>query len=188
MGEFKKKLKTITSREYTREEIINFLLYVTIILVPLIFTKTAYTFITGKLIALYLIGSVGLVFGIKELIAPFYLEKKITLIFLLSLLVASILSPYKVTAFLGSSVRGEGLIMYTIYIILFFLAIKYLKITNKGMNILFVIASIISIYGILQFYQIDPIQQAIFGQIYTEFGIISTIGNRNFLSNYISVY
>lgn len=188
MKEFKGKLKKINTRVYTREEIINVILYMVICLVPLIITSSKYVYIEGKLAALYILGALALVFGFKKMIMPFYTEKKIALVFLITILIVSILSPVRVAAFTGSEGRGEGFIIIAIYVILFLLATRYLKINNKGINIIFTAASILSIYGIFQFYGIDPIQQSLFGRIVTEYGSISTIGNRNFLSNYICIF
>lgn len=188
MGELRGKLKGIATREYTREEIINVILYMTISLVPLIITNTTWVYINGKLGALYILGAIGLILGARYMMKPFYLEKKIALIFLLTVLIVSILSPVSKMAFIGSDSRGEGFIIFAIYVILFLLATKYLKINNLGINIIFISASIISIYGIFQFYGIDPIQQFIFGSVQSGYGAISTIGNRNFLSNYICIF
>jgi putative inorganic carbon (HCO3(-)) transporter len=188
MGELRGKLKGIATREYTREEIINVILYMTISLVPLIITNTTWVYINGKLGALYIVGVIGVILGARYMMKPFYLEKKIALIFLLTILIVSILSPVSKIAFIGSDARGEGFIILAIYVILFLLATKYLKINNLGINIIFISASIISIYGIFQFYGIDPIQQFIFGSIQSGYGAISTIGNRNFLSNYICIF
>ena len=185
---FREKIKSINSREYTREEIINFLLYCVIIIVPLIFTKTKFVYISSKLVALYILGALLLFFGVKDIFLPMFKEKAIALVFLVSILIPSILSPYKQIAFLGSDVRGEGFVMYCIYILLFLVAIKYFKLTDKSINIVFFVASIISIYGVFQFYGIDPIQQTMLGLIFADGGSISTIGNRNFLSNYICIF
>ena len=49
--------------------------------------------------------------------------------------------------------------MFLVYTCLFFLASRYLKITEKSLHLILIVGSFSAIYGMLQFYGIDPIQK-----------------------------
>lgn len=114
-------------------------------------------------------------------------EHIIALIFLLTIAISTLFSPYKDIAIFGNYDRNEGLIMWGVYIALFIISSRYLIINKKMINIIFIVASIMGIYGVFQFYGFDPIQKWALGTIKVS-NSFGTIGNRNFYSTYICLF
>ncbi len=110
-----------------------------------------------------------------------------SLVFLLTMLIPSILSPQKYVAFIGNIQRNEGFIMYCIYILLFILSSKYIIINKKLLDLVLISSCIMSGYGVLQFYGFDPIQIWMFGYIPVS-DSVGMIGNRNFFSSYLCIF
>lgn len=192
MGELKEKLKSLNGRQITRVEIINMMLYATILIMPLIVEKLSnLRYSMGKLMFLYVIGIFLLINILREIIKNKKLNLKkehiVLLIFLLSILIVCILSPYKSRAFFGNFIRNEGFITILIYGLLFIASSKYLKITEKSLNIILGVGTIHGMYGILQFYHIDPIQKWVLGGIGVD-DSIGLVGNRMFFSAYIILF
>ena len=109
------------------------------------------------------------------------------LLFLATILVSCIFSPYKIIAFFGTKERSEGFVTIAIYILLFIASSEYLKVTEKSINLILTIVNIHATYGILQFYKFDPIQKWALNGISVA-NSIGTIGNRNFFSSYIVLF
>ena len=192
MGELKEKFKALNGRQITRAEIINMMLYATILIMPLIVVKVSVRrYSLGKLMFLYVVG----IFLLINIFKDFFKGKKIRIkkeyvvliIFLLSILIVSILSPYRMTAIFGNNIRNEGFLTICIYLILFFASCEYLKITEKSLDIILLIGSLHGVYGIFQFYNIDPIQKWILEEITTNHSY-GLLGNRNFFSAYIVLF
>lgn len=181
-------LKKKLSGEIDPKMLVNVLLYLVILVMPFIVVNVSNPrYVIGKVIFLYIIGIVAIILSIKLGLRDFKKEHSIALIFLLTIFVPSILSPTKYTAFMGNYERSEGFVMFCVYIILFILASKYLKLSKKRLNLIMIVACIMAIYGIFQFYGIDPVQQWMFGKIVVgeSFGFI---GHRNFFSTYICLF
>lgn len=192
MGELKEKFKRLNGRQITRVEIINIMLYATILIMPLIVVNVSVRrYSIGKLMFLYVVG----IFLLITIIKDFFKGKKIlakkeyivVIIFLLSILIVSIISPYRMTAIFGNNVRNEGFLTIFIYLILFFASCEYLKVTEKSLDIILTIGSLHGIYSIFQFYGIDPIQKWILEKI-TISHSYGLLGNRNFFSAYIILF
>ena len=182
------KEKNFLNKEIPTEKIINLLLYSVILIMPFIVVNVSNPrYVIGKLVFLYIVAVMLLYLTIKVKFREFNIYHKISLVFLLTAFIPSILSPQKYTAFIGSFDRGEGFFMYCIYILLFILSSKYLIINRKAIKIIFSVASIMAIYGVFQFYGFDPVQRWMFGEIglNNSFGLI---GNRNFFSTYICIF
>lgn len=182
------KEKNFLNKEIPTEKIINLLLYSVILIMPFIVVNVSNPrYVIGKLVFLYIVAVMLLYLTIKVKFREFNIYHKISLVFLLTAFIPSILSPQKYTAFIGSFDRGEGFFMYCIYILLFILSSKYLIINRKAIKIIFSVASIMAIYGVFQFYGFDPVQRWMFGEIGLNhsFGFI---GHRNFFSTYICIF
>ena len=184
----KEKVFKAVKKDYSAEEIINLILYMVIIVMPFILNKYQKPmYMTGKLYFLLSVGVLLIVFGWKTIFKDMKVEHKISIVFLLSFVVATICSPVKEVALFGNYDRGEGLIMYCIYIMLFILSSKYLVVNRKMVLVILSTASIMSIYAIFQFYGIDPVQSWLLGEVKNA-SSFSFIGNRNFFSSYICIF
>jgi len=111
--------------------------------------------------------------------------------FYLILMLSTLFSDYKHNAVFGRPFRLEGLIAYLTYILLFFMIYIYVDNEKKVRVMIYsliISATIISIYGIMQFYNIDPIYK----DPYLITGIyqnraFSTLGNPVFAGSYASM-
>lgn len=188
MESIDKKIRGAFTKEIDPKILVNIILYSVIIIMPFIVVNVSSPrYVVGKLVFLYIIGILSIISLIRLRVTEFNFEHKIALVFLLTMLIASILSPQKYVAFIGNIQRNEGFIMYCIYILLFILASKYFIINKKILNIILIFSCIMGGYGILQFYGIDPIQLWMFGFIPVS-DSIGMIGNRNFFSSYLCIF
>ena len=182
------KLNEILKIEVKVEVLINIILYSVILLMPFIVVNVSFPrYSVGKELFLYGIGILLFVIIICLKTRRFTKEELAAFIFLLTMLIPSILSPVRGVAIWGSVARGEGFVIFSIYIMLFFLAHRYLSINKNLLTIILISASIMALYSILQFYGFDPIQKWMFGYISNPTSI-GFIGNRNFLSSYICIF
>ncbi|KMQ49851.1 O-antigen polymerase [Chitinispirillum alkaliphilum] len=86
-------------------------------------------------------------------------------------------------AFSGSYARDEGFLTLIIYFLLF-LAARSIKLTDyKFFNYLMISAAVLALYGILQFFGIDPLPRPVEKQNY--FRAFSTFSNPNFFGSYL---
>ena len=185
MENFKEKLKKLNGEQVPRETIINIILYMTILIMPLIVVNVSSPrYVLGKLMFLYVAGFFLLLNLILDHKIKFKKEHIIVLLFLATILVSCIFSPYKIIAFFGTKERSEGFVTIAIYILLFIASSQYLKVTEKSINIMLLIGNIHAIYGIFQFYHFDPIQKWALGSIVMD-DSIGFLGNRIFFSIYI---
>lgn len=175
MENFKEKLN---GEQVPRETIINIILYMTILIMPLIVVNVSSPrYVLGKLMFLYVAGFFLLVNLILDHKIKFKKEHIIVLLFLATILVSCIFSPYKIIAFFGTKERSEGFVTIAIYILLFIASSEYLKVTEKSINLILTIVNIHATYGILQFYKFDPIQKWALGyiEVNDSIGIIKEI-------------
>lgn len=188
MENFKEKLKKLNGEQVPRETIINIILYMTILIMPLIVVNiSSPRYVLGKLMFLYVAGFFLLVNLILDHKIKFKKEHIIVLLFLATILVSCIFSPYKIIAFFGTKERSEGFVTIAIYILLFIASSQYLKVTEKSINLILTIVNIHAVYGILQFYKFDPIQKWSLGYIEVN-DSIGLLGNRMFFSIYILIF
>jgi O-antigen ligase len=82
----------------------------------------------------------------------------------------------------GAPNREEGFAAICCYILIYFICSKYYKFSCGHLKYLVISAFIISIYGIFQYYGIEPLQKVLG---HTE--AIATIGHRNFVGSYITL-
>ncbi|WP_238884227.1 O-antigen ligase [Clostridium sp. YIM B02551] len=115
-------------------------------------------------------------------------KKDVTLMFfLLFVLISTFFSMDIIISVLGNEVRYEGLIMIMFYGIIYYTAKRYLIIDKKAIGFITVVAIIIAIYSIFQYYGIDPIPKDTYHALINN-NSIGTQGNRNFLSTYITLF
>ncbi len=111
--------------------------------------------------------------------------------FYITLVFSTIFSNYWKIAVFGRPFRHEGLIAYSTYIVLFLMIYIFADNTKKIKILLYTLlssAAIISIYGLLQYYNIDPIYKDpfIITGVYAN-RAFSTLGNPVFASSYIAM-
>lgn len=179
----------LLTREFDNKKIINLLLCSIICIMPfIIIPNTKQPYMTGKVIYIYFAVITIILFSIIDRIKIIInLEEKIILIFLLSLIVATIFSIDVETAIIGKTGRYEGLLMLISYIILFYAASKYLNPLLKAINILSFFSCIMSIYTIIQFYGVDYITKYILPKL-DGYPISATIGNGNYIGTYCLLF
>lgn len=112
---------------------------------------------------------------------------KILLVFLIIALLSTIFSVNPFTSIFGSEYRYEGLIMLFFYGLTYYSAKNYMQINKKVVNCILATIVIISVYSILQFYNIDPIPKDEYHSNILR-NSIGTQGNRNFLSSFITLF
>ena len=188
MRGLKEKLKQANSVQLTKEQIINIILYMIIIIMPLIVTKKIEPkFLMGKLAFLYIACTLACIVFIWNRKYHFKKEHIFAGLFILSILISVIFSPFKKTALWGSFYRYEGFVSILIYVLLFIISSQYFKVNKKSINILLIVGSLMGIYGVLQVLGIDPIQSWMFNGNITKVAY-GTIGNRNFFSSYLILF
>lgn len=189
MRGLKEKLKKANNVQLTRAQIINIILYMTILIMPLLVVNVSIRrYSIAKIMFLYIVGIFLVINMILDKKIKFKKEYLIAIMFLVTIFIASIFSPYKEVAFWGSAARNEGFITIVIYIILFIAASEYLRINKKCINLILIVGTIHSFYGILQFFGIDPVQKWLLGEISIMGDSIGLIGNRNFMSTYVLLF
>ena len=188
MKGLKEKLKKANTVQLTKEQIINIILYMTIIVMPLIVTKKIEPkFLMTKLAFLYIACTLAFIVFIWNRKYDFKKEHIFAILFILSILISVIFSPFKKTALWGSFYRYEGFVSILIYVVFFIIASQYFKVNKKSINLLLIVGSIMGIYGVLQILGIDPIQDWMFDGNITKVAY-GTIGNRNFFSSYLILF
>lgn len=206
------KLKQLIKLELNNKQIINIIIYCTILLMPFLVSKNNKPhYLMAKVYYLYIAGFLLLILlildNLKSIKLKFKnskfnslhnikfnknflkekLELKALIFFLFSYTACTLFSKFFGVALLGNSHRYEGLLIYYIYALLFFAAFKYISLDSKLIEISCIFASLMGLLTILQLYGIDPIYKYFLntpGQL-AEFG---TIGNRNFLSTYLLLF
>lgn len=79
----------------------------------------------------------------------------------------------------------EGIISLLTYLLIFYIFSTNFSFSEKIFDVVFIIASVISIYGILQFFKIDPLLNIANNEFK---GLVtSTIGQRNFVGTYCTL-
>ena len=106
----------------------------------------------------------------------------------LVMLVSTLLSNNRYAALIGTSARNEGLLMMTAYLAAVLVAGRVYRPKSRHFGALSAVACLVSGYGILQYYDIDPLY---FSPDAWNFGprmvFISTMSNRNMLSTYLAI-
>ena len=188
MENFKEKLKKLNGEQVPRETIINIMLYMTVLIMPFILIPITFNrYALGKLMFLYVVGIFLTINLIRN--GKFKIRKEhiIVTIFILTIFIVCVLSPYKKIAFIGNGMRDEGFFTILIYVILFVASSVYLKITKKSVDIILLFGSIHAVYGILEFFHFDPIQKLILEGIVAD-DSIGFIGNKMNFSAYIILF
>lgn len=123
-------------------------------------------------------------FSFPKIMIPFTL-------FIIFVTLSAVFSPFTEQAFFGKELRNEGAFAYIAYFLILYFS--YLSIERKMdvkriLTLLLCSASLISIYGILQYLGIDPVKRdSIRSSASWVFSSFSTLGNPDFLGSYLSI-
>jgi putative inorganic carbon (HCO3(-)) transporter len=109
---------------------------------------------------------------------------KLLCIYLILLVTSVFFASNKVLAIFGNPGRWEGLITIILYMSLFIIARSFTKLDDKFLMIVIVTACIVSIYGIMQTFGIDPFPRDVLRNNWAR-NAFSTMGNQNFLGSYL---
>jgi hypothetical protein len=106
---------------------------------------------------------------------------------LIWVILSSMLSQHKDIVLIGFKHRYEGMLMLSIYLFLFLIAYKYFNKddVHKLITLLLIASIPISIYGILQFYNIELLPDSVRSLRHRH--AASTFGNRNFSGSYAAM-
>ena len=168
------------------KKLINIVLHIALILLPLLVLPTKYfpyEYNIPKMIALY---SCGVILFILLLIR--YKELKFDKydilfgVFILLVILSTVFSVDVRISIFGMPNRFEGLLTFICYFLIYYCARYYLNISNKSLNIILIAISIISIIGILQYYNLITLSRY-YGQSFAS----ATFGNRNFFGSFLAL-
>ena len=167
---------------------IRLLLHSVLVIVPLILLPySADYFYYPKILVVYVL--VLLMIGVQLLSSnrrSLRLDQFSYLLLLLLVLsiVSIVFSDNPVMAIWGKFRRQEGLYTVVTYALLFLFSRAYFRENNEIVNIMSITAVLVSVYGICQYYGIDPIprDEIRFSWVGRAF---STMGNPNFLGSYL---
>lgn len=180
--------KSILYKEIDNEIIIRWILYFIITIFPMIvFPTMSPVYVNSKFILLYSSAIFLLIVLFKDKKIKFYNGNILALVFLLTLLIATVFSDYKDVAFWGNYYRKEGFFTISIYVLLFIVSSSYFKLNKTVWNLILISSTAMSCYALLQFCGFDPIQNFALGTIKSN-SVIGTIGNRNFFSTYVLIF
>ncbi|MBU5317431.1 O-antigen ligase family protein [Clostridium bornimense] len=197
-------MKFRLEEEVTKEKLINILIYLLIWILPffMVTKVTGKGSEFGKGMFSLVIAIIILIAMIKDRKIKIDLISKVTLIYLMLVFISTLFSMDIKRSIIGANGRYEGLIMISVYVILFFAAKNYFSIDKKAFTMALALVTILALLALIQFNGFDPIwgQKAYFGKALTK-GIqeglsdeilfpkyLTTIGNRNFVSTYFSLF
>lgn len=168
----------------------NLLFYLVVGFVPLVLVPIDGTLRTSftKLIFLSIISILFLFIKVrrKECVT-FYedtLENRFLLGYVILVIISMFFSMDPAVSFFGSVYRYDGFIAFSLYVFSYIIA----RNTNNVVKVMFPLISLtstlIAVYGILQFYNIDPIPESLYALTWTQ-KAFATMGNPNFLGSYL---
>lgn len=168
---------------------------VTISIVPLIIWPNGFDYYYNpKIISIYFLNLFNLILFIilcknKKVTPIFSKETSILLLFMLFVILSTICSPYKDQVYFGKIYRREGLFAFLSYFLIFYFSSVSLNTKSdikRLIKYLLISSTLICIYGIIQYFDIDPIPRDVFRKYWDKMSF-STLGNPNFLGSYLSM-
>lgn len=173
--------------DLTNEQMINFFLYVVIFGLPYVYSPyggNTYNF--PKAIFLWTISIIIIILYIRN--NDFKINKicKVAVLYCVCICITIMFSQDIHRSIFGDVWRYEGLITILSYVVLFIATSKYLKLSKKIIDIFIILGTVMSIYGIFQFFGFNLVKESINNLgMYSSHGFI---GNRNFFSSYIIIF
>lgn len=188
----KKNGSKVFLNENTAENIVNITIIMALAVIPLVFVPlggqfdyfylpkvTAMAILVISFITMMLLKKQPLNDLIKKDIINMFL-----MIYLLLLIISVFFAGNINLAIWGRPGRWEGLITIILYMSLFIIARSFTRLDDKFLMIVLVTACIVSIYGIMQTFGIDPFPRDVL-RINWGSRSFSTMGNPNFLGSYL---
>lgn len=170
---------------------INLTIFFIICIVPLIITPWRIDYYYyPKLITLYILTAVIFILFILSYknmsfkTTPVYM---VLFSFLFMVIISTITSISTSRSIIGRKYRYDGLLTTICYIILFFVSSKFYNFSKSHVKAVIISSTLISIYGILQYFGADPIPVDSIRVSWQRY-VYSTIGNPNFLSSYLILF
>jgi hypothetical protein len=109
------------------------------------------------------------------------------LMFMISAMISTVLSPYLLDSILGTMGRNNGLLLVLVYGGVYFLLSRW-DVRRERIFLGLAVSSIfVSLIAILNFYYLDPLNMQARLSSSDQLIFISTIGNKNFLSSYLCI-
>lgn len=167
---------------------IKFILAIILVLVPIMIIPGSDDFFYyPKILMVYVL--ILFMLGIHTIAQnrnEFRLDKSVLvlIIFISLVMISTIFSNNHIAAIWGKYRREEGLFAIIAYILLFILARIYYKDNKKHSILIGISALIVSVYGISQYFGIDPIPRDEI-RLFWSGRAFSTMGNPNFLGTYL---
>ncbi|WP_160675206.1 O-antigen ligase family protein [Clostridium sp. C8-1-8] len=157
---------------------------------PLIMIPGAFDgYYTPKLYFVYFISTISLIYlYIKRDTLSFDWVDKLLGLFIGILFISSLMGIDIHNSFIGNMTDREPFFLYLCYYIIFLFISKKFKISKRFFDILFICATIVSVYALLQFFGINPIKLDKVRTATMRFQAISTLGYRNAVGAYISLF
>ena len=115
----------------------------------------------------------------------FNLLDKLLVIYAIIMILSTVFSKDINLSLFGLPRCREGIFSLLTYLIIFSLFYKYFNFSKKSLNIILLSASIIAVYGILQYFKIDPVLNIVNNEF--RGSVTSTIGQRNFVGTYCTL-
>lgn len=100
--------------------------------------------------------------------------------------IATVLSMNPTISFWGSSYRYDGFVALILYIFSYLMARNAKSIQRYFFHALTVTSVLVAVYGILQFYKIDPVPLEMYNKDWVGLAF-STMGNPNFFGSYLTL-
>ena len=180
------KLKNIQHAKW-----INACLYLIAIVTPLLIApNTDSYFVRPKLTFIYSMSLVLLVLWFLDPQKDIKQFDKIDLtlfVFIFLMAISNNLSDKPYLAIYGQSYRGDGFLSILSFMFYFYLTRRYFVYDTTLMKYLYISVFLVSFYGILQYFNLDPIPRDPV-RIHWRKQAFSTIGNPNFLGTYLTLF
>ena len=182
----------LMQRQYTLDELIQFLLSFSLIVVPTFFIPNRNLIDPYSQPRLIMLGTIACALLLILLIQPrriveiFKRNKLINSLVLIYIIMLTYSLTYSIDiqlSLFGLHVWKDGYIVQLIYFTYFFASQFNFKIDNKLLVSLIIVGSIISLYGIFQSFGIDFMQDSNFSGL----PVIAGMYNQNFLGSYLVI-
>lgn len=188
--DLKKQTNVVAKETIKSNKVENILLICAVCLIPLIFGFDPDSpFYNIKSTLSVSLSAIMLIVHILNKNKPKFKNKPLLIasIILLILVLLSVIFSVDISeSVYGSKIRYEGILPILSYFILFYISFSYFKQTRQ-LNILFcIVCFFIFIYGILQFFGIEPILNSK-NISYTPDVPCSTIGHRDFFGSFLTL-
>lgn len=104
--------------------------------------------------------------------------------YLVIVVISTIFAVNRTQALLGRPLREEGLAAMLCYGVIYYVSSKYYTVNKKHLKFILISASIIAIYGIIQYFGYNIIPPDVY-RVNLSNQSYSTLGNRNFVGSYL---